>query len=237
MALISTEHTKAHYKRQFWSFVTLACALHAYLFKTRAPSQYPKRRLSVRSRKVSKPRDRYFKLSYRFEVWQAHRHHCYRSACHISERSDNSKYKSRGFETLRDLTERRLFGYWDGAQFPFELQPQQPKYGITIMERVAPKHSSQQGACQAYNRTSIPNESADMLSCSALYSLCHPNGSHSPPIWCWALTGAAREVTKRLLWLVKTVGAVREASNRVPRFADRQRLVRSSLTGHQPRDS
>ena len=80
-----------------------------------APSQYPKRRLSVRSRKVSKPRDRYFKLSYRFEIWQAHRQHCCRSACQISERSDNSKYKSRGFETLRDLTERRLFGYWDGA--------------------------------------------------------------------------------------------------------------------------
>ena len=62
-------------------------------------SQYPKRRLSVRSRKVSKPRDRYFKLSYRFEIWQAHRQHCCRSACQISERSDNSKYKSRGFET------------------------------------------------------------------------------------------------------------------------------------------
>ena len=83
-----------------------------------APSQYPKRRLSVRSRKVSKPRDWYFKLSYRFEIWQAHRQHCYRRACQISERSDNSKYKSRGFETLRDLTERRLFGYWDGAQDP-----------------------------------------------------------------------------------------------------------------------
>ena len=57
-------------------------------------------------------------LSYRFEIWQAHRQHCCRSACQISERSDNSKYKSRGFETLRDLTERRLFGYWDGAQVP-----------------------------------------------------------------------------------------------------------------------
>ena len=79
-----------------------------------APSQYPKRRLFVRSREVSKPRDWYFKLSYRFEIWQAHRQHCCRSACQISERSDNSKYKSRGFETLRDLTERRLFGYWDG---------------------------------------------------------------------------------------------------------------------------
>ena len=80
-----------------------------------APSQYPKRRLFVRSREVSKPRDRYFKLSYCFEIWQAHRQHCCRSACHISERSDKSKYKSRGFETLRDLTKRRLFGYWDGA--------------------------------------------------------------------------------------------------------------------------
>ena len=57
----------------------------------------------------------YFKLSYRFEIWQAHRQHCCRDVCQISERSDDSKYKSRGFETLRDLTERRLFGYWDGA--------------------------------------------------------------------------------------------------------------------------
>ena len=84
---------------------------------TLAPSQYPKRRLFVRSRKVAKPRDWYFKLSYRFEIWQAHRQHCCRSACQISERSDNFKYKSRGFETLRDLTERRLFEYWAGAQF------------------------------------------------------------------------------------------------------------------------
>ena len=74
-----------------------------------APSQYPKRRLFVRSRKVSKPRDWYFKLPYRFEIRQAHRQHCCRSACQISERSDNSKYKSRGFEALQDLTERRLF--------------------------------------------------------------------------------------------------------------------------------
>ena len=56
------------------------------------PSQYPERRLFVRSPKVSKPRDWYFKLSYRFEIWQAPRQHCCRSACQISERSDNSKY-------------------------------------------------------------------------------------------------------------------------------------------------
>ena len=38
----------------------------------------------VRSHKVSKPRDWYFELSYRFEIWQAHRQHCCRSACQIS---------------------------------------------------------------------------------------------------------------------------------------------------------
>ena len=79
------------------------------------PVSISERRLFLRSRKVSKPRDWYFKLSYRFEMWQAHRQHCSRSACQISERSDNSKHKSRGFETLRDLTGRRLFWYWDGA--------------------------------------------------------------------------------------------------------------------------
>ena len=82
---------------------------------TWAPSQYPKRRLSVRSRKVSKPRDLYLELSDRSEIWQALRQQCYRCACQISKRYDNLKYQSRGFETLRDLTKRRLFGYWDGA--------------------------------------------------------------------------------------------------------------------------
>ena len=104
-------------------YITAYCAphhqsklLHEGAKGTRAPSQYPKRRLLVRSRKVSKPRDWCFELSYRFEIWQAHRQHCCRSACQMSERSDNSKCKSRGFETLRELTERRLFGYWDRAQ-------------------------------------------------------------------------------------------------------------------------
>ena len=83
---------------------------------TRAPSQYPKRRLSVRSRKVSKPRDLYLELSDRSEIWQALRQQCCRCACQISKRYDNLKYQSRGFETLRDLRKRRLFGYWDGAQ-------------------------------------------------------------------------------------------------------------------------
>ena len=83
-----------------------------------APSQYPKRRLSVRSRKVSKPRDLYLELSDRSEIWPALRQQCCRCACQISKRYYNLKYHSRGFETLRDLTIRRLFGYWDGAQNP-----------------------------------------------------------------------------------------------------------------------
>ena len=80
-----------------------------------APSQYPKRRLSVRSRQVSKPRDLYLELSDHTEIWQALRQQCCRCACQISKRCDNLEYQSRGFETLRDLTKRRLFGYWDGA--------------------------------------------------------------------------------------------------------------------------
>ena len=80
-----------------------------------APSQYPKRRLSVRSRKLSKPRDLYLELSDRYEIWQAPRQQCCWCACQISKRHDNLKYQSRGFETLRDLMKRRLFGYWDGA--------------------------------------------------------------------------------------------------------------------------
>ena len=87
-----------------------------YLLKTPwAPSQYPKRRLSVRSRKVSSPRDLYLELSDRSESWQAPRQQCCRCACQISKRYDNLKYQSRGFETLRYLTKRRLFRYWDGA--------------------------------------------------------------------------------------------------------------------------
>ena len=85
---------------------------------TWAPSQYPKRRLSVRSRKVSKPRDLYLELSDHSEIWQALWQQCCRCACQISKRYDNLKYQSRGFETLRDLTKRRIFGYWDGALVP-----------------------------------------------------------------------------------------------------------------------
>ena len=84
-----------------------------------APSQYPKRRLFVRSREVSKPRDLYLKLSDRSEIWQALRQHCCRCACQISKRYDNLKYQSRGFETSRDLTKRRLIRYWDGALYLF----------------------------------------------------------------------------------------------------------------------
>ena len=95
---------------------TIEYLIRVPLVKPWAPSQYPKRRLSVRSRKVSKLRDLYLELSDRSEIWQALRQQCCRCACQISKRYDNLKYQSRGFETLRDLTKRRLFWYWDGAQ-------------------------------------------------------------------------------------------------------------------------
>ena len=100
----------AHAKNQICSSGGYMHAIYIW-----APSQYPKRRLSIRSRKVSKPRDSYLELSDRSEIWQALRQQCCRCACQISKRYDNLKYRSRGFETLRNLTERRLYGYWDGA--------------------------------------------------------------------------------------------------------------------------
>ena len=98
----------------------------------RAPSQYPKIRLFVRSRKVSKPRDLYIELSDRSENWQALRQQCCRCACQISKRYDNLKYQCRGFETLRDLTKRRLFGYWDGAQVSIRRQGCRLKWDLQM---------------------------------------------------------------------------------------------------------
>ena len=80
-----------------------------------ASFQYPTRHLIVRSHLVSKPGDWCWELSDCSEIWQAPRQHCCRGACHISEQCDNSNYQSRGFETSRDFTIRRLIGYWNGA--------------------------------------------------------------------------------------------------------------------------
>ena len=41
---------------------------------------------------------------------------CCRGPCQISKRCDDLNYQSRSFETLRDLTIRRLIRYWDRAQ-------------------------------------------------------------------------------------------------------------------------
>ena len=80
-----------------------------------AQFQYPIRRLIVRSHKVSKPRYLYLELSGRSEIWQTPRQQGCRGACQISKRYDNLNYQSRGFETSRDLTIRRLIGYCSSA--------------------------------------------------------------------------------------------------------------------------
>ena len=100
---------------------TIQLSTQTWVVSLWAPSQYPKRRLSVRSRKVSKPRDLYLESSDRSEILQALRQQCCRCACQIAKWYDNLKYQSRGFETLRDLTKRRLFGYWDGALVVYHL--------------------------------------------------------------------------------------------------------------------
>ena len=80
-----------------------------------APFQYPIRRRIVRSREVSMPRDLYLESSDRSEIWQTPEQHCCRHVCQISQRYDNLNCRSHGFETSRDLTMRRLIGYWNGA--------------------------------------------------------------------------------------------------------------------------
>ena len=60
---------------------------------------------------VSKRRVWLFKFSHLFEIWQAHRQYYCRCAGQISERSQNSKYKSCCFEALWDRRIRRLIGY------------------------------------------------------------------------------------------------------------------------------
>ena len=72
----------------------------------RALLQYPIRRL-VRSRKVSNPRDLYWELCDRSEIWQAPRQQCCQHASEISKRWDKSNYQSRGeilqYDVLLDI--------------------------------------------------------------------------------------------------------------------------------------
>ena len=65
-------------------------------------------RLTARSREVSKPRDSSLDFFNCSEIWQAPRQQRCRDACQISERNDHYNTQSRGFETSRDLSVRRL---------------------------------------------------------------------------------------------------------------------------------
>ena len=54
-----------------------------------------------------------YRIALKFDI---HPQQCCRRACQISERLDNSKYTSCSFEASRDLTIRRLIGYWNRAR-------------------------------------------------------------------------------------------------------------------------
>ena len=87
----------------------------------RAPFQYPIRRLTVRSCKVSKPRDLYLELSDRSEIWQALWQQGCQSVCQISKGCNNLYYQSRCFETSRDLTIGLLSDIETGLRFLVSL--------------------------------------------------------------------------------------------------------------------
>ena len=81
--------------------------------------QYPIRHLMTRSHKVSKQWDFYLELSSRSEIWQTPRQHCCRCVCQISKRYEHFNPRPSAFETLRDLTIRRLIWYWNGPREDF----------------------------------------------------------------------------------------------------------------------
>ena len=73
----SCQYRKSHYGDE--TVISITCqGIHGTTF------QYPIRRLIVRSHEVSKPRDWWFELSLRFQIWQAHRQQCHRGACQFS---------------------------------------------------------------------------------------------------------------------------------------------------------
>ena len=129
---------------KFWQFVTLHLCVYHHLYlavqskwrnfvnmhiSTGLPSglfdtecavtstlfQYQIRRLIVRYREVSKPRNLHLELSDRSEIWQAPRQHCCPCACQISKQCNNLNCQSHGFATSQDPTIRRLIWYWNGV--------------------------------------------------------------------------------------------------------------------------
>ena len=65
-------------------------------------------RLIARSREDLKPRDSYLYIFNRSDIWQAPHQKHWRDACQISERYDDYSNRSRGFESSRDFSVRRL---------------------------------------------------------------------------------------------------------------------------------
>ena len=89
--VIASPHCISH----CWILIWLA-------FRSMTLLQYPKRRIIVRPREVSKPRDLYLELYDRSEIWHAHRQQCCRCACQILRRCDDLNYQSLGFEISQD---------------------------------------------------------------------------------------------------------------------------------------
>ena len=85
-------------------------------YRPRAIFQFPTRRFIVRSRKVSMPLDLCSKSCDRSSIWLAPRQQCCRPSCQILKRCGNLNYRLRVYDISRDLTIRRLVGYWNRAQ-------------------------------------------------------------------------------------------------------------------------
>ena len=67
---------------------------------------------TLRSRKISKPRDLYLELFDSYEIWQVSRQLCCQSACPISKQHANSNYLCRCFEAWWGFTLKQLSLQW-----------------------------------------------------------------------------------------------------------------------------
>ena len=129
--------------RQYSRLLLMCTYLWLAKDSTRAPSQYPIRRVIVRSRQVSKPRNLYLELTDRSEIRQSPRQQCCRGACQILKRCDDLNYQSRGFETSRDLTSRRLIHVIDietGPRMRRTLFIKRKHQPLSVCPYVGPDH-------------------------------------------------------------------------------------------------
>ena len=188
------------------------CYIGPHYIGTRAPFQYQITRPILGSREVSKPRYLYLESFDLSEIWQAL---CLSNIKAI--RYLNCQF--RGFETSRDLTVRRLIGYWNKAQTVWLL----------------PQHIKHRYWC-GFLSCGIVFERVNQHSVNCLHGhklLNYSDGLTKPPLQSWFRLIIAPH-TKQWLWLFIHCPHLIKGSFEVCHNKTLQRLIHPSLwTSHK----